>query len=296
MRAKHGGNALATTFCWRSIAGGKNVEKEARMASYIETWTVRAFNTAKQSENRMHDDAVAQRFGFSGGLVPGVDVIAYMMHLPVAKWGRAFLERGLIEARFVKPVYDGEITDVTAEEKDGMLALTVQSGGQLRASGTASLPAKAPSLSLEDFIAVPPVTQRRPVDAASYAMDKWLGTEPRSWDNKAATEYLADVRETDPIYVHQQLTHPGVLQRIMNKVLVDNAILGPWIHVGSKMQLLKAAEVGDELVARAKVTANYEKNGHRFVELDALLVANGRTPVAHCQHVAIYQPREAAAA
>ena len=26
----------------------------------------------------------------------------------------------------------------------------------------------------------------------------------------------------------------------MNKVLVDNAILGPWIHVGSRMQLLAA--------------------------------------------------------
>ena len=34
------------------------------------------------------------------------------------------------------------------------------------------------------------------------------------------------------------LGHPGLLQRVMNKVLVDNAILGPWIHVGSRMQLL----------------------------------------------------------
>jgi acyl dehydratase len=296
MRAKRGGNALAITFCSRSIAGRKEGEKGTRMASRIETWSVKAFNTAKQSENKMHDDSVAQRFGFSGGLVPGVDVIAYMMHLPVAKWGRAFLERGLIEARLVKPVYDGEITDVTAEEKDGGLALTVQGGGQLRATGSASLPPKAPSFSLNDFIAVPPVTQRRPVDAASYEAGKWLGTEPRSWDNKAATDYLEDVRETDPIYVHQQLTHPGLLQRIMNKVLVDNAILGPWIHVGSKMQLLKAAQVGDELMARARVTANYEKKGHRFVELDALLVANARTAVARCQHIAIYQPSEAAAA
>ena len=48
--------------------------------------------------------------------------------------------------------------------------------------------------------------------------------------------------------------------------------------------------------ARAKVTGNYEKKGHRFVELDALVVANGRTPLAHCQHIAIYQPREQAAA
>lgn len=266
------------------------------MASRIETWSVQACNTAKQSENKMHDDSVAQRFGFSGGLVPGVDVMAYMMHVPVDRWGRAFLERGLIEARFVKPVYDGETTDITAEENNGVLSIKAESRGELCATGSASLPKYAPSRSLDDFIATAPVARRQPVDAASYQTGKWLGTEPRSWAGEAAMQYLADVRETDPIYVHQQLGHPGLLQRIMNKVLVDNAILGPWIHVGSKMQLLKAAQVGDELVARAKVTGNYEKKGHRFVELDALLVANGRTPVAHCQHVAIYQPREAAAA
>jgi hypothetical protein len=50
------------------------------------------------------------------------------------------------------------------------------------------------------------------------------------------------------------------------------------------------------LTARAKVTGNYDKKGHRFVELDALAVANGTTPIAHCWHIAIYQPREQAAA
>ena len=100
----------------------------------------------------------------------------------------------------------------------------------------------------------------------------------------------------DPIFAREGLGHPGLLQRVMNKVLVDNAILGPWIHVGSRMQLLSAARTGDELTARAKVTGNYDKKGHRFVELDALVVANGKTPLAHCQHIAIYQPREQAAA
>ena len=65
------------------------------MTSRLEAYRVSAYNTAKLSENKMHDDTVARRFGFSGGLVPGVDVMAYMIHLPVAKWGRAFLERGL---------------------------------------------------------------------------------------------------------------------------------------------------------------------------------------------------------
>jgi acyl dehydratase len=262
----------------------------------IERYRVSAYNTAKQSENKMHDDTVARRFGFSGGLVPGVDVMAYMMHLPVAKWGRAFLERGLIEARFVKPVYDGDTADVTAEEKDGVLTIAVESRGQLCATGSASLPASAPSFSLTDFSETSAVAERRPVDATSYQLGKWLGSIPRAWAGDAAHEYLADVRETDPLFGKEGFSHPGQFQRIMNKVLVDNAILGPWIHVGSRMQLLAAARSGDELTARAKVTGNYEKKGHRFVELEAIVVANGRTPVAHCQHVAIYQPREQAAA
>jgi acyl dehydratase len=266
------------------------------MTSRLQAYRVSAYNTAKLSENKMHDDTVAKRFGFSGGLVPGVDVMAYMMHQPVAKWGRAFLERGLIEARFVKPVYDGEIADVTATESDGVLSIEVESRGQLCATGSASLPASAPSVSLSDFPEVAAVAERRPVGATSYELGKWLGTVPRAWAGEAAEGYLTDVRERDPIYAREGLGHPGLLQRVMNRVLVDNAILGPWIHVGSRMQLLSAARSGDELTARAKVTGNYEKKGHRFVELDALVVAGGRTPLAHCQHIAIYQPREQAAA
>src|SRR6202047_3141670 len=266
------------------------------MASRLETYRVQAYNTAKLSANKMHADTVAQRFGFSGGLGPGVEVMAYMMPLPVAKWGRAFLEHGLIEARFVKPVYDGEIANISGEESDGVVSIEVESRGQLCVSGTASLPASAPSRSISDFSETAVVTERKPVNATSYELGKWLGTVPRAWAGEAAQEYLTDVRETDAIYAREGLGHPGLLQRVMNRVLVDNAILGPWIHVGSRMQLLAASASGDELTARATVIGNYEKKGHRFVELDALVVANGRTPLAHCQHIAIYQPREQAAA
>src|SRR5713226_2799391 len=164
--------------------------EETGMTSRIEPYRVSAYNTSKQSENKIHDDAVARRFGFSGGLVPGVDVMAYMVHLPVTKWGRAFLERGLIEARFVKPVYDGEIADVTAEESDDVLSIQVESRGQLCATGSASLPASAPSVSIADFADTAPVSERRPVDEKSYELGKWLGTVPRAWAGDAAAEYL----------------------------------------------------------------------------------------------------------
>jgi acyl dehydratase len=262
----------------------------------IEPYRVQAYNTAKQSENKTHDDTVAKRFGFSGGLVPGVDVMAYMMHQPVAKWGRAFLERGLIDARFVKPVYDGEMAELTADESNGVLSIEVHSRGELCATGTASLPASAPVVSIADYETVAAVAERRPVNAASYEVGKWLGTTPLDWAGGAASEYLRNIREADPIYAKEGLGHPGLLQRVMNRALVDNAILGPWIHVGSRMQLLSAAKAGDVITARAKVIGNYDKKGHRFVELDALVVANGKTPLAHCHHIAIYQPREQAAA
>src|ERR1700738_1232229 len=147
-----GWNVLDTAFCSRTIIGRKQQNAPgAAMGSRIEPYRFEAYNTAKLSENKMHDDTVAKRFGFSGGLVPGVDVMAYMMHLPVRKWGRAFLERGLIEARFVKPVYDGETVNVAGEESDGVLSIEVESRGQLCATGTASLAAVAPSLAISDF-------------------------------------------------------------------------------------------------------------------------------------------------
>src|SRR3981189_555421 len=211
---------------------------ETGMTSRIGPYRVSAYNTSKQSENKIHDDAVAKRFGFSGGLVPGGDVMAYTMHLPVSKWGRAFLERGLIEARFVKPVYDGELTDVTGEEGSGVLSIEVESRGELCATGSASLPPAAPSFSLADFVEVAAVAERKPVNATSYALGKWLGAVPRAWAADAAREYLADIRETEAIYAREGLGHPGLLPRVMNKVLVDHAIMGPWVHVATRRHRL----------------------------------------------------------
>ena len=44
-----------------------------------------AYNTAIASDNKIHDDSVAHQFGFKGGLVPGVDVYAYLCWGPVSE-------------------------------------------------------------------------------------------------------------------------------------------------------------------------------------------------------------------
>ena len=67
-----------------------------------------------------------------------------------------------------------------------------------------------------------------------------------------------------------------------------------WIHTGSRLANYTSARVGDELTVQATVADNYERKGHRLVDLDALIIANGQTPVAHIVHTAVYRLRHAA--
>ena len=255
-------------------------------------YRVRAFNTAVASENKIHDDTVARRFGFSGGLVPGVEVYAYMTHMAIERWGRDWLERGAAECRFLSPVYDGKIVDVTATAEGDALAIQVKSEGAICANGTASLddaPRSAPKF--ERANAPPPPAARPAADERSLAQGTLLGIRPFPISAEYAAQYLADMRETDPIYAREGLAHPGIVLRQCNQALVQNVVLGPWIHAGSAVRNFSAAKVGDTLSLCAHVAANYERKGHTFVDLDVVVNA-GERPIAEVTHVAIYRPRQ----
>ena len=259
-------------------------------------YQVSAFNTAHDSENKIHDDATARRFGFSGGLVPGVDVYGYMSHMPVMRWGRAWLERGAAECRFFKPVYDGDTATVTGTDTGDRLDMAVESHGEACASGHATLPSAAGTMpSIDSYERVPQRRERPPADEASLPAESWLGLDPYPITPEMAARYLADSRETATIYAEASLVHPRDILRSANFVLSRNVVLGPWIHVGSRIRHFAAARVGDTLSVRARITRNYEHKGHRFVELDALVLGNETTPVAQIEHVAIYRPRQVAA-
>ena len=90
--------------------------------------TIKAYNLSTASENKIHDDTVARKFGFEGGLVPGVEVYAYMMHIPIARFGPDWLSRGTADCRFHKPVYDGRNAIVSGGVHDrDSIALKVES-------------------------------------------------------------------------------------------------------------------------------------------------------------------------
>jgi hypothetical protein len=261
------------------------------------TYRVEAYNVSLASENKIHNDAVARQLGFAGGLVPGVEVYAYACHPVTQRWGHTWLERGSIELRFLKPVYDGRIAAVSAREAAAGLELEVHSEGLLCAAGRALLTDGAPASppSLETFpLRVPPQIRPR-ATPATLSPGTALCLPPQRLTPAIAASYLRNVRESDPLYAREGLVHPGAVLRLCNLALKENVALPPWIHVGSRVANFAVARVGDELSVRARVEANYEKKGHHLVDLDALVIANGGTVVARVLHTAVYQLRQLAA-
>jgi acyl dehydratase len=257
----------------------------------VQPWTVVATNTATASTNRIHADDVARRFGFRGGLVPGVDVYAYLTHPPAAAWGLDWLTSGTMRARFSAPVYDGD--EVVVEPgADGHLQVR-DSGGATCADAVAGPPGSAPEP--PDPSAWPDVPQRDVLPDAgpdTLRPGTALGLAPHRFDAARATEYLAAVGEALPLYVDEGIAHPGWVLRDANYVLSRNVRLGPWIHVESSVQHHGVVHDGDQVTARATVTREWEHKGHRFVALDVVHLAGGRV-VARTDHVAIYRPRGA---
>lgn len=257
----------------------------------LQRYGVTAFNTATASANKIHDDDVARSLGFGGGLVPGVDVYAYLTHPPVATWGVDWLRRGAMRARFRQPVYDGDAVEIRPV---GAGALELHSGERLCATADASFPeSRAEPPDLARWPAVEPATEPPAATPESLAVGTTLALAPHTFRADRAPEYLDDVRETLPLYRDEGIAHPGWLLRDANYVLSANVRLGPWIHVESVVQHFDVVRDGDAVSARAVVTGEWERAGHRFVELDVVHLA-GDGVVARTTHTAIYQPRGAA--
>ena len=256
------------------------------------TRTLVAFNTATASENKIHDNAVASRFGFTGGLVPGVDVFAYLAHEPMAAWGRDWLSGGHMRARFYKPVYDGDPTTVTSEA-DGADAMTfsVSARGDSCAMGSAGRTgAPAPAILIKTA-AMPDLEARLAASQASLKVGQTLGTLRERYTRDAGLEHIAAVRDDRALYDDGRIANAAWLLRRANYVLAENVKLGPWIHVESAIDMHSLLHDGEDLEVRAIVADNVDTKGHLMVVLDVQMLSRERH-VMSCRHWAIYEPRQ----
>lgn len=258
-----------------------------------------AHNTATASANKIHDDEVARRYGFRGGLVPGVDVYAYMTRAPAAAWGLDWLARGSLRARFLNPVYEGQrVAVVAGAATDSTMPVELQGAdGATCATGEAGLaagegdPEPAPPSTWPAAEPPEPNAELSPASPDSLRAGTALAIPAHRFQADQAGPYLAAVREGLPLYAEERVAHQGWLLRDANYVLSANVRLGPWIHVESHVRHHGLVHDGDQLQARAVVTREWAHKGHRFVELDVGLIVNGERVAARVTHTAIYRPR-----
>lgn len=250
-----------------------------------------AFNTATASENKIHDDSVASRFGFTGGLVPGVDVFAYLAHAPMAKWGMDWLSGGQMRARFLKPVYDGDTADISTTDTADGLDLTIMARGDLCATGSARLRgSRSPDILLP--VGSMPDSEARPAASmASLQVGATLGTLREIYTRDEGLDHIAAVRDDASLYEGGRVANAGWLLRRANYVLADNVRLGPWIHVESDINMHGLLHDGEEIEVRAVVAENVESKGHLIVTLDVQMLSAARH-IMSCRHWAIYEPRQ----
>lgn len=263
-------------------------------------WSGTAYNQATASENRIHADDVARRYGFRGGLVPGVTVYAYLVQPAVEAWGLDFLARGAASVCLERPLYDASPFSVSVEPAEaGTYRGEVRDGeGTVCARGDVALP---------EGVATPPVRRGDPPlsrgdsrpEATRAALerlcDAGLGSLELEW--RASGEMERTTRDLDamPDLVRPDrggYANPAFTLGIANWILALNVRLGPWIHVQSDVRHFAAVARGSRLVAEARVVDLAERSGHEFVDLDVAVFLAPDTPALTARHRAIYRLRE----
>ncbi len=218
------------------------------------SYTVVVQNPDFESDNRIHGDDVARRYGFRGGLVPGVVTYAHMCPAVVVALGADWLERGEASVRFARPVYDGERIEISSELTEG--------GATIRARNEAGEECAALDASL-------PAARATPEEPGGLRL-----TPLRA---------ILSPDEAGP---------PGLL-RLANRMVAAHFDISPWIHAGSRVRHWRRLGAGAQVEVRGALASLFERGGHKFLELDLQVLSDGAT-AGQVRHTVIYQiaPRE----
>lgn len=255
-------------------------------------YQVRAVNDALTSENRIHSDEVARRFGFTGALVSGVSVFGYLTHPLVEAFGESWLSHTLAEVKFLKPAYVEDVLSISckpaaARGVSRKFITEVHNGqGTLLATLSSGSPEKLPPVSHLAALAAPPANPPREL----IHWDRIVVHQPAAryqfrLSLREHLERLQLLNEKLPLFHLGDCPplHPYTLLKECNHALMRLFILPAWIHVASEMTFRRVLRVGDEIEVITVPMDKWERKGHQFIKLYIALVADGEVAleVAH---------------
>ncbi|MCP4006572.1 MAG: hypothetical protein GY725_20530, partial [bacterium] len=243
-----------------------------------EDWEAEAFNQVPESENRIHSDDTARRFGFKGGLVPGVTVSAYLCHPAIQAWGREWIERGSARVVVHTPLYDHsnfrvEIRNRSARSYDADL---IDSENRHCAECSAELPDHAPASA--EMRGDPRADQDgdRPLasrDVMESLRKSGMRAMPARWSpDSAMLSYLRDPAQMPELFRPNGggFANPAFVLGLTNWALAANVRMPAWLHLQTHSQNYGSIPPESELLVESEIVDLFAKRGHEFVDLDVV--------------------------
>jgi hypothetical protein len=267
-------------------------------------YTVVAHHARHKSFNRMHKEGLPQELGFRGAFVLGVANYGNMTRALVSRLGEAWLNRAVIEVKFLKPACEGdrlriETLPIPGREKElafEVAAYNETMGNEISARMLTAVPDPFPEVdpkaSLKPNDWEGPVTQRRTwdnviVDQAYRSLRLTLSRE----DNA----YWKDVLEDD-LLIYERGEHPPlhpshVLRLVQlgynNQFIGDNAV-----HSSTKAVIRRMLRVSDPVHILTVPIAKWEKKQNHWLTIYCAVRSNEQV-CAEIYHTQIIKLRGA---
>lgn len=255
-----------------------------------------ARNTALDSDNKIHDDAEARRYGYAGGLVPGVTLYAYLTQLAVAAFGPAWIERGVAECSFRRPVYEGERVLCEAEAGASALELRVLRDGALCAGGRFSLDERPGDVAATITLGGDPAQPLPELRPETVPIGTPLAPLRHDLSVEDAATYAEETNDPNPWYRGESpfggpLAPPGWLAALQAPLLRHNFRFGPSIHVRSVIRHLAPAFAGRAYLTAGAIRETFERNGNHYLVMDAETRDDQDRLVFRVEHATIFSVR-----
>lgn len=253
-------------------------------------YEVQTHNDSEASENRMHSDAVAQQYGFSGALVPGVTVFGHMCYLPLRADGVDWMTNNRAGVRFISPAYDGDVLTIEHEEQaQGGETLCIAADKKVLARMQHQHESRlqpAEWLSLEPAATAP---ERQPISWDAIHLHEPAPAHRFEVTDETNRKLARQIDDDLALFGEPQAPlHPFWLLRECNAAFVRSYILPAWIHVGSDISWHRPIHVGDTVEVRMVPIEKWDKKGHEFTKLYIAFLVDGE-PRVEVEHTSIFR-------